>query len=106
MKKLFLLCCITAVIIVCVVARVTKYNQFHDAEINGKLESVYRNRDYVMISVNGEEFRIIPVSLSTTANFDEVAKVGDTISKMAGSDKFNLIHEEDEVFLYTVRKYW
>lgn len=106
MKKLFLLCCIAAVIIVCVIARITKYKQFHDAEIQGKLESVYRYRDYVMISVNNEEFRIIPISLSTPANFDEVAKIGDTISKRAGSDRFDLIHEEDEVFLYTVRKYW
>lgn len=106
MKKLFILCCINAVIIVLLVPRVTQYNKFHDAEIYGKLDTIYRSIGYVIINVNGEEYHFIPVSLSTPANFDEVAEIGDTISKGASSDSFNLIHEEDEAFLYTVRQYW
>src|SRR4051812_32517910 len=102
MKKLFILCCVTAVIFVLFVPRVIKYNQFHDAEIYGKLDTIYRSMGYVIINVNGEEYHFIPVSLSTPASFDEVAKIGDTISKRAGSDSFDLIHEEDEAFLYTV----
>jgi hypothetical protein len=106
MKKLFILCCITTVIVVLLVPRLTQYNKFHDAEIYGKLDTIYRSMGYVVIKVNGEEYHFIPVSLGRRSNFDEVAKIGDTLSKRAGSGNFNLIHEEDEAFLYTVRKYW
>ncbi|HEX8019681.1 hypothetical protein [Mucilaginibacter sp.] len=106
MKKLFILCCITAFIVVLLAPRLMQYNKFHDAEIDGKLDTIYRNMGYVVIKVNGEEYHFIPVSLGRRNNFDEVAKIGDRISKVAGSNNFNLVHEEDEAFLYTGKKYW
>ncbi|SEN93592.1 hypothetical protein SAMN05192574_104662 [Mucilaginibacter gossypiicola] len=106
MKKLFILCCVTTTILVLFIPRVTKYNKFHNAEIDGKLDTVYRKMGYVVVSVNGEEYHFIPRNSHTKINFDDVAKIGDAISKKAGCDDFNLIHEGDEDFSYTVSRYW
>lgn len=106
MKKLFVLCCITAIAVVLFIPRLTKYEKFHSAEIYGRLDTIYHNMGYVVISVNNEEYFFTPLTSNTKISFDEIAKIGDTISKRAGSDNFNLTHEEDEAFSYTVRKYW
>ena len=105
MKKLFILIPIIAFALFLFLARIGKYNDFRKAEINGKIDTIYRYRDYVMIYVNKVEYRIIPVSLNNAPQLDNIAKIGDEMHKRAGRDSFTLIHEEDEAFEYTVKKF-
>ena len=86
-------------------ARLSKYYEFRSAKIDGTIGTIYRYRDYVMIYVNGIEYRIIPVSLNNAPRLDAIARVGDSLYKQAGSDSLRLIHESDEAFEYTVKKW-
>lgn len=85
-------------------ARKGKYDEFHKAKINGKIDTLYRYREYVMLFVGSEEYRIIPVSLSTNTPLDKLAAKGDYVNKNANSDTLSLTHEGDEVFYFTVKK--
>ena len=86
-------------------ARLSKYNEFHTAQIDGPIDTIYRYRDYVMIFVNKTEYRIIPVSLNNAPQLDVVARKGDSLYKRSGSDSLRLMHESDEAFYYTVKKW-
>jgi ACT domain-containing protein len=105
MKKFWVLIPIVLFGLFLILARIGKYNEFHKAEISGKIDTIYRYRDYVMFYVNKVEYRIIPVSLNNSPQLDNLAKIGDEIHKRADSDKFTLIHEEDEAFEYTIKKF-
>lgn len=86
-------------------ARYSKYKDFHNANIDGRIDTIYRYRDYVMIDIDKVEFRIIPVPLYNEEQLDMIAKIGDTVKKAANSDNFILLHEGDEAFEYTVKKW-
>ena len=105
MKKLLILIPIIVFFLFLFLARIGKYNDFHKAEINGKIDTIYRYRDYVMMYVNQTEYRIIPISLISAPQLDIIAKKGDEIHKKADADSFTLIHDGDEAFEYTVRKF-
>lgn len=85
-------------------ARGAKYKEFHETNINGQIDTVYRYRDYVMLFVNKEEFRIIPISISRYDRFDDIAKIGDSVFKKANNDTLSLIHKNNR-YLYTVQKW-
>ncbi len=55
--------------------------------------------------VDQTEYRIIPISLISAPQLDIIAKKGDEIHKKADVDSFTLIHDGDEAFEYTVRKF-
>lgn len=105
MKKYLMLILFIAIISFCYLVRLAKYYDFHKAEIHGRIDTVYRYKDYVMIYVDNNEYRIIPVSLNPKYPFDEMAKVGDTLDKPANRDTFTLIHEGDEAITYSVKKF-
>lgn len=86
-------------------SRISKYNEFHDSKIDGKIDTIYRYRDYVMIYVNNVEYRIIPVCLNGDYPLNRIARKGDYAFKNKGSDTLNLLHEGDEGFQYTVKKF-
>lgn len=105
MKKTLIVIPIIAFGLFLFMARISKYHDFHDAKIEGKINTFYRYRDYVMVHVKGVEFRIIPVSLNGIGRFDNTAKVGDSIFKPAGRDTFTLIHHGGETVYYTVKMF-
>ncbi len=86
-------------------ARQIKYNSFHKANIEGPINRIYRNKDYVMIYINKVEYRIIPVSLYSAPRLDIIAKKGDSVFKRPNSDTLMLKHESDEAFHYIVKKW-
>ena len=106
MKKFLILIPLIAFALLLFLARIGKYNDFRKAEINGKIDTIYQYRDYVMIYVNKIEYRIIPVPLNNYApQLDKLGKIGDEIHKRADSDTFTLIRDGDEAFTYTVKKF-
>ena len=105
MKKLLILGGLIAFALFLFWSRLSAYYSFRDAKIEGKIDTFYRYRDYVMIYVKGVEFRIIPVSLNGSGRFDDAAKIGDSIFKPTGKDTFTLVHHGDETVYYTVKKF-
>lgn len=105
MKKVLIFIPVLAFALFLFLARYGKYNEFHKAAISGNIDTIYRYRDYVMIHVNKIEYRIIPISLSISQSLDGVAKIGDRLSKSANNDTLELIHEGDEIYYFTVKKY-
>jgi hypothetical protein len=101
MNKLLILIPIALFALFIFSARRGKYNEYHKAKISGKIDTVYRYREYFMVTVNGVEYRIIPYS----SHYPFVARKGDVIYKEANKDTLSLLHEEDELFYYTVKKY-
>jgi hypothetical protein len=87
-------------------ARKGRYDQFHNAAIKGKIDSIYRYRDYVMIFIDSVEYRIIPVAINGAGlRLEEAARKGDSIIKPANNDTL-IIKPADDVFaryLYTVK---
>ncbi|MBS1530430.1 MAG: hypothetical protein JSU01_08995 [Bacteroidetes bacterium] len=87
-------------------ARKAKYDEFHKAEIKGKIDTIYRYRDYVMIYVNNIEYRIIPVPLDHNGvSIYDVGSKGDSLIKSAGRDTFIVKHQGGlpSTSLYTVK---
>ncbi|MDB5133739.1 MAG: hypothetical protein JWP37_342 [Mucilaginibacter sp.] len=105
MKKLLILIPIILFGLFLFLARIGKYNDFHQAKISGKIDTIYRCRDYVMIYVNKVEYRIIPIPLNNLPPLDAVAKSGDKLFKSANNDTLRLVHAGDELYYYTVKKY-
>jgi len=105
MKRILYLIFIVVIGLFLFLARIGKYNEFHKANIEGSIDTIYRYRDYVMIYVNKVEYRIIPVSLRNSPPFFDVAKSGDKLFKSANNDTLQLIHAGDKLYYYTVKKY-
>jgi hypothetical protein len=104
MRKILFLVFLAMFAIFLIVARRNAYSHFREAEINGTIDTIYRYRDYVMININKDEFRIIPKPLNRVAQLDDIALDGDSLFKKSDNDTLNLIHKGDK-YLYTVQKY-
>jgi len=86
-------------------SKVVKYKSFHDARINGRIDSIYRNKDYVLMRVNKVEYKISPVPLYNSPEFVYAAKIGDRILKDDDNDGFMLLQDHDEAFEYTEKMF-
>ncbi len=104
-KKTIFLLPLVAFIVLMVFSRLAKYTIFYKASINGKIDTIYRNRDDVMLRVNGVDFSIIPVPTDNEPWLDHIGKIGDSVFKRANSDSLFLTQIGTGVFRYTVKKY-
>ncbi|OCX54588.1 hypothetical protein BEL04_10175 [Mucilaginibacter sp. PPCGB 2223] len=87
-----------------ILSRRGKYSEFHHDKIDGAIDTIYRYRDYIMLTVNKKEYRIIPQSINSTEWFDHVAHPGDTVHKAADRDTLTLSHLGAQ-YRYTVQKW-
>ncbi len=87
-------------------ANKVKYNEYHKACINGKIDTIYRYRSCVMITVKDKEFSIVPIadSINNYIQLDAIAKIRDSVFKATNNDTLHLIHQGNR-FLYTVERY-
>lgn len=104
MKKLFILIPIILFGLFLLLARRAKYKEFHNANFNGTIDTIYRYRSYVMFYIDKEEFRIIPIAIGNESQLDKVAKMGDSLFKKGNSDTLHLIHQGNK-YLYSVQKW-
>ena len=104
-KKTIFLLPLVAFIGFIVFSRLAKYTIFYKANIDGKIDTISRSRDYVMLRVNGVDYSIIPVPTNNKPHLDEIGTVGDMIFKRANSDTLFLTHTGTGVLRYTVKKY-
>jgi len=114
MRKIYnraLVVCIIAIVVTAFFllinfVKTKKYQDFHAAQINGKLDTLYRYREFITIDVNKQAYTINTISgpLSNYNQFDAIAKPGDAVYKLANNDTLNLVHQ-GKVYLYTVKKY-
>lgn len=104
MKRYALIILLIFFLLFLLFARIAKYKEFHKATISGKIDTVYRYKEYVMLYVNNVEYRIIPQPLRGSPALEIVAEKGDEIYKRPNSDLFTLTGKNG-VLLYTVRKY-
>ena len=104
-KKTIFLLPLVAFIVFMVFSRLANYTIFYKASINGKIDTIYRNREDVMLRVNGVDFSIIPVPTDNEPWFDHIYNIGDTVFEQANSDTLFLRQIGTGGFRYTVKKY-
>jgi len=85
-------------------ARRWKCNEYNQSAINGAIDNIHRYRDYVMITIDGQEFRVIPVPVDNRYRLDAIAQIGDSILKKANADTLLLKHGTNK-YLFTVQKW-
>ena len=82
------------------------FNQFDNANINGKLENVGIRYHKCTFKIEGidEEFCFNPITSNLNDNqiFDHFAVKGDSIIKSSNSDTLKLI-KKNKIYLYTFR---
>ncbi len=104
-KKTIFLLPLVAFIVFMVFSRIANDTIFYKASINGKIDTIYRNREDVMLRVNGVDFSIIPVPTDNEPWLEHIGKIGDSVFKRANSDSLFLTNTGAGVFRYTVKKY-
>jgi hypothetical protein len=82
-------------------SRKSAYDKYQTSEINGTIESISEYKEYVTISVNGDEFNIKSRANPINGNvrFYNLAKISDSIYKPEDSDTLKLIHQ-GKAYLY------
>ena len=100
-KLILYILLIAAVTIVIYFGRKAAYDDYHSSEINGAIERISEYKEYVTISVNGNDFNIKSRAnpLNGTARFYNIAEISDSIYKPADSDTLKLIHQ-GKTYLY------
>lgn len=105
MRKPFYFIVMIALCMVLFSLRAVKYKEFHDARISGKIDTFYHYRDYVMLRVDGTDYKIMPVPLYDSPEFETTAKIGDLVLKDNDNDGFMLLRNNNEAFEYTVKMF-
>lgn len=80
-------------------SRKAAHNDLNRVSLHGKLDTIYRYKDYVMLFVDSVEFRIIPTAIGSFEKLDDMAQKGDSIFKKQYSDTLILSHQGQK-FLY------
>jgi len=77
------------------------HDNYHTSEINGTIERISEYKEYVTISVNGNDFNIKSRAnpLNGGDRFYNIAEISDSIYKPANSDTLKLIHQGN-IYLY------
>jgi hypothetical protein len=86
------------------IERRNKYLEYHQSEINGRIDTIYNYRSYDMITVKKFEFKIIPLALNNESDFIYNAKSNDSLYKKADNDTLELV-KNGVKFYYTVFKW-
>jgi|GEM_PF-3974600 len=102
----FIIICITTLIVI-KAERTTRYD-LHSAKINGTMDMYYSYRNRTLIIVRDVKYKIIATLVSDNEfSIDDIARVGDTVSKAADNDTLVVTRKGDSIyhFRYTIKNW-
>jgi len=115
MKKervIIILACFILVVVYAIISQISfrkkskeEFQQFVQANIDGKLSYISYSNGIVYIKIEGDKIKysLIPVQLDDSKYFPYFAKVGDRIVKESQSDTLKLFKHQ-KVYKYAIQK--